>query len=372
MLDTTKAMINSVNRFKYLRNIDRVELVRELPLETNNLVTESGSKEKIEELQDDIRVNNLHVFCSSYFSLRLYRFFVVSLPAFITAASIFLFTTPTRVEKKDTADHYVKQESIYSSVYGFASSTSDVYDLNAAGDFFFHQLADPEIGTVENSATNGISVKIHDGEKCVTGNIRISSNGDMSVTSVGFVDNYIDLDEFKGINFEEAEDEEYTKLFDRLVVLIQNSGNLTKDQKATLDELTASDKKEIILKLVNYEYIGAEEVLLSKTRMPRRVIVAIIAAIYDIILIASYKSRKEEIDADILDFEDGILSCTSSEDSGHLFYSSLKMKEAFLAAERERILRLSDEIDKNVAPRDRKKLLTGYERKLVNKIRNKK
>ncbi len=373
MLDTTKTVINNINQFKFLRNIDRVSLKKDANTQTNNVVSEEGNKDRIMELQTDLRVNNLHVFRESYFSLRLYRFFVLTLPAIITAGAIGLLSTPSRVNKNDTATHYTKEETLYKFGEGVATQTKEVYDLDWTGDFFGHKIVSPEGVSVEDGVNDKITFKIHDGETCVTGSVNISNDGAMTANSAGVVNNYYDVDEYQDVTFNETEDDEmYALLFDRVVALVKDSGYLNSKNEEILDALTASDKKVIVLSIASYENHGKAEVILSKTRMPRKVMLIIIAAIYDLVLALTYSYRKDEIGVDVMTHENGKLIDQSTEYTGSLWFSSLKIKEAFLAAEKERILMLASEIDKNVAPEDRGKLLTGYEKRLVKKANKKK
>lgn len=373
MLDTTKTIINNINQFKFLRNIDRVSLKKDANTQTNNVVSEEGNKDRIMELQTDLRVNNLHVFRESYFALRLYRFFVLTLPALITAGAIGLLSTPSRVNKNDTATHYTKEETLYKFGEGVATQTKEVYDLDWTGDFFGHKIVSPEGVSVEDGVNDKITFKIHDGETCVTGSVNISNDGAMTANSAGVVNNYYDVDEYQDVTFNETEDDEmYALLFDRVVALVKDSGYLNSKNEEILDALTASDKKVIVLSIASYENHGKAEVILSKTRMPRKVMLIIIAAIYDLVLALTYSYRKDEIGVDVMTHENGKLIDQSTEYTGSLWFSSLKIKEAFLAAEKERILMLASEIDKNVAPEDRGKLLTGYEKRLVKKANKKK
>lgn len=112
MLDTTKTVINNINQFKFLRNIDRVTFKKMLILRLTMWLVKKAVRKKIMELQNNLRVNNLKVFANSYFGLRLYRFFVLTLPAIITAGAIGLLSTPSRVNRNDTATHYTKEETL--------------------------------------------------------------------------------------------------------------------------------------------------------------------------------------------------------------------------------------------------------------------
>ncbi len=367
MLDTTKTIINNLNQFKFLKNIDRVTLEKETSTETNNIVNESGSKDKIMKLQGDMRVSNLKTFAGNYFTLRAYRFVVVTLPALLSAAAIWLVQTPSRVDKNDTAHYYVRNETIYDSDAGVSTTIKDTYDLGDSGEFFGHQLVQPENGEVITYASNKILIEYHNGEKCLTADLKIDGNGEMTVSSADVVNNYIDINNNDGLNFQDENDDEYVSLFDRALAIIEESSSLSKDEKELLDSITNSEKQSIILNIVTYQDKGNVEVILSKTRIPRKVILGLIAFIYDVLLIASYNYRKEEFGTTCLDHKNGTLVTERDVYDGSVWFSALKMKEAFLAAEKERILLLNKEIVENVRESDRNKLLTSYEKKLIKK-----
>lgn len=367
MLSTTKAVINNLNQFKFIKNINKVDLVKDSSKETNNPIAEEASKDKILELQEENRISNLKVFTSSYARLRAFRFFAITLPACLSAAAIYLFTTPTRVDKEDNAKHYVREETVFSTEAGVFTSQSDVYDLGEAGEMFGHKLANPEMGEVNNYIYDSILVKIHNGEQCVTGVVKISDTGNMSVSEADSVSNYFDTDGYKGYEFKTLEDDSsYIELFNRVVLLLNDSGYLSKGEKELLDSLVDDEKREIILDIINYQNVGSEEILVSKTRMPRRIILAIVAAIYDIIVIGMFVSGYGE-DADILINDDGKLNVDNDNSDPNIFFGAIKMREAFKAAERDRILNLEKEINENVGVDDRAKLLTSYEKKLIKK-----
>lgn len=371
MLDTTKTIINNLNQFKFLKNIDRVTFEKEMSTETNNVVNESGSKDKIMKLQGDMRVSNLKTFASNYFTLRAYRFVVVSLPALLSAAAIWLIQTPSRVDKNDTAHYYVRNETIYDSDAGVSTTVKDTYDLGDSGEIFSHQLVQPENGEVITYATNKLLIEYHNGEACLTADLKIEGNGKMTVSSADVVNNYIDINNNDGLSFQDGNDDEYVALFDRALAIIEESSSLSKDEKDLLDSITNSEKKSIILNIIIYQDKGNVEVILSKTRIPRKVVLGLIAFIYDVLLIASYNYRKDEFGTTCLDHKNGNLVTEGDVYDGSVWFSALKMKEAFLAAEKERILLLNKEIVENVRESDRNKLLTSYEKKLIKKAEKK-
>ncbi len=69
MLDFTRAVINNINQIKYLKNIDRISLEKELDRDTNVPVKNEGSSKIIKYLEEEVRVNNLKVCFKNYFLL---------------------------------------------------------------------------------------------------------------------------------------------------------------------------------------------------------------------------------------------------------------------------------------------------------------
>ena len=153
--------------------------------------------------------------------------------------------------------------------------------------------------------------------------------------------------------------------------MLKNSRYLESDDKSILDNLTRDEKREIIIRIVRYNDIKSAKVIFSKTRLPRRVILTLISIIYWVLVGCFYFSYNLEIND--LDNNDGTLSLNPRKrDVENLFYESIKIKEAFMAAEKMRINNLKDAIDSNVAEADREKILTGYEKKLLKKDKSKK
>lgn len=369
MLDFTKTVINNLNQIKYLKNIDRITLEKKLDVDTNSPVKLEGSSLRIKELEGENRVNNLKICLKNYFFVRGTRFLMISMPALLTALAISTFFTPKRVERPGKATECTMEETIYSSNDGLCEKEPEkFYKLGDVADIFKHVIVDPkDAKPLKSTASlNGsIDVKIHNGEKSVTAEISLGSDGAMSIGGANVVNNYYDTDEYKDLVFREYEENEYNALFDRIVEMLMNSRYLSADGKKVLESLTQDEKREIILHIVKYDDIKPAEVIFSKTRLPRRIILTLISIIYwAVIGIFYYNNGLRVYD---LENNDGKL-CESAckRDAENLFYEALKVKEAFMAAERDRISNLKEEIDKNVANSDRNKILTRYERKLLS------
>lgn len=375
MLDFTRAVINNINQIKYLKNIDRISLEKELDRDTNVPVKNEGSSKIIKYLEEEVRVNNLKVCFKNYFFVRRTRFVMISLPAFLTALAISTFFTPKRVEEEGKVTECIMEETIYSSKDGLCEKEPmKLYRLGDIATMCSHVIVDSDADEVlDSNATldNSIDAKIHNGEECVDIQVSLAENGAMSISSANVVSDYFDLNENENLDFHEYEEKEYDNLFDRIVEMLKNSRYLESDDKSILDNLTRDEKREIIIRIVRYNDIKSAKVIFSKTRLPRRVILTLISIIYWVLVGCFYFSYNLEIND--LDNNDGTLSLNPRKrDVENLFYESIKIKEAFMAAEKMRINNLKDAIDSNVAEADREKILTGYEKKLLKKDKSKK
>lgn len=373
MLDFTKTVINNLNQIKYLKNIDRVSLEKKLDVDTNSPVKEEGSSKRIKELEEEVRVNNLRLCFKNYFLIRRSRFVLISMPAILTAVAISTFFTPKRVEEPGKVTECTMEETIYSSNDGLCEKEPEkFYKLGDAADMFKHVIVEPKDAKLLKSDTrlNGsIDVKIHNGEKSVTAEISLGSDGAMSIGGANVVNNYYDTDEYKGLVFHEYKENEYNALFDRIVEMLMDSRYLSADEKKVLESLTQDEKREIILHIVKYDDIKPAEVIFSKTRLPRRIILTLISIIYWAIVGIAFYNNDLRIN-DLENHDGELYQSGNSRDVGNLFYEALKVKEVFMAAERDRICNLKEEMDKNVANSDRNKILTRYERKLLSSAKS--
>lgn len=372
MFDVTRAVLNNINQIKYLKNQNKVTYEKVVPNNTMAPYKIEGNKEMIFSLQTSYRKNNLRCFLKNYAIIRGRRFVLISLPAILSASAIAFAFTPSRVNEEDKATKYIEEEKLYKSDEGVLENSKEVYYLNDNAEIFGHRLIEPNVEARLGSASNQIDVKIHDGESCIYGSVSIKDNGEMSVTDIESVTNYFDLDEYRGIDFQSVDEEYYEKLFDRIVDLFKSSGYINPDEKEMLDALVASDKKIIIIKILTYNYEESVDVLLSKTRLPRKIILALCALIYDILsaIFFTYVGNDlKRLKLDKYKNSFGQMYVEHAYEYKSLWEAMLNIKDAFLQAETERIERLYEEIEKNVCESDRKKLLTNYEKKLIQKKR---
>lgn len=368
MFDLTKALINNINQVKFLRNADRVTLQKssvDKEKETNYYGVKNGSLDKINRLQFDVRISNLKVFAENYGALRWKRFWFMSLPAILCGLSITSFFFPSRVNKKDTAHVYQESRTTYNSDYGETESEKDVYVLGEYGEFFHHELVDPDGEVIDSDdVKDKIKFEIYNDKKYLTATINKDSDGILSVASAD-TGEYYDFDS-KNLEYHET-DEDYEVLYNKIISMLDNY-NLLSDERKALNALSATDKKTIIIDIITYGDKGEADVILSKTRVPRRVVLIVILAIDLLINYFVWDANQMRFfEYNDLDQKNGELYEGQSYDPANFIFLPIRQKEAFIAAERERIMRLYDEINKNVVEEDRKRLLTGYEKKLIKK-----
>ncbi|MCH5166763.1 MAG: hypothetical protein J1F35_02610 [Erysipelotrichales bacterium] len=368
MLDITRAVLNNLNQARYLKNINRVNL-RNVVRETNtkNLVapTNQYSIDGIKNLQSNIRVKNLKCFVESYSYLKIQRFFVVTLPACLTAATIAVACVPNKDVKTGKVTTYNVEHTIYNSELGQATDSYKGYDRGFWNWLFRNNVDHSKVDMkkLPFEFSSELSFKIYDGMDAFFAKFSINENGEISNTSAKTAD-YIDLETFDNIVFNEL-DSEYPIIFDKVIQMLKDSSLVSKDEEEVLDRLTESDKKTIVMEIVRYTKIGKEEVSMTKTNNQLRNIMIFFTLAYILIELAViFINELEPGTTSELKYTNGVLEKESYATRVGLFFGPMKLREAFLAAERERILRLRREIEDNLVDDSDIKLLTRYERKL--------
>lgn len=376
MLSTLKAVLNNCNQRTFIKNINRVKLEKpNSGKDTNNITHIEGSKEGINNLSRDARVHNLKLFMNHYLSIRFYRFFYVSLPAVLTAAYLYPLTYPLRVEGEGDVNKYTKETTIYNFNEGEATTCEDVYDLSDREDFFKYKIMSPEgvsVLGVDDNVDNQIDIKVHDYESAFTASISWGDDGKLQTESFSAVLDYLDTCEFSNVQFLECEsDEEYEALFDRIIEILKESRYTDKDDEEFIDTLNSSDKKEIIMTITKYSEPEKSSVMLSKSEIPMKIFYLVMLGLVWLAVAVKYYARRSNYSVYDYRVNNGCFYETEyTRVPGNLFNEALNVKEAFLAGERDRIIKLWEEIKENVALEDQGKLLTKYEKKLIKKETN--
>ncbi len=363
MLSTTRAIINSINRFKYLKNINRVQLK---PKETNfNFSKSNVSLDEIEKLENEVRVNNLKVFSKNYAYLALKRFWFVSLPALLTASSIFTFVSSSKVSTKENLPTYDHEEMEYNSNYGVKKVSEPVYVTDEG--LKNYTLAHESNGIKESFVQDNIVFRISNNDDCLVAKLNITNEDKLTLSEVK-IGNYFDFTEYNPEEYSDDEAVNFDLLYDKIVSMINEYIKLTYGQKRVLETLSADEKKTVVINVSKYVNLRETSLDVYKSKMWLK-IALIIALIINLVIsgFTIWDDRDHITKFIELSFNDDGYLVECLKRNTNIIYEGIRYKEAFLAAERERIKLLEQEINKNVSCNDRQKLLTRYESHLLAK-----
>ena len=258
-------------------------------------------------------------------------------------------TEAKKIENVICGEHQVKLEDpklYYSSFFG-----KNFVDESRATDMLSGTGKRLEIYITEN--LEGFLAKLD-----------IRSDGSLSISDVD-KGSYINLNEYDFTDAVNVEDK-YVDLFDRTVDLILESSYINDEDKEKLSSLNDSDKKVIIAKIIEYQDLGATNVKVYKSNWFWRIALTIIAGIY--LWIVGFVHKEDGLPEFYeLSNNNGELVESEHKKNLGLFYLGVKYKEAFLAAERDRVQRIYDLCDENLVSSSRDKVLTSYEKKLIKK-----
>ena len=407
MFSAAKGFLNNLNQIKYIKNIDRVEMAK-IPnpddnLECNSEPFKDGSKEKIEYLQNDLRIDNLQIFSYSYFRLLWRRTWLFATPAVLASLLLGTVVSPQLSKKKDLPT--------YNSNFGESKKQEEVIHTNG------YNIVDEGINGDESSLSDEVVLKVYDDYNYFTADFYLGEEGKLTFKS-GDTSMHHDFTDYESMPFTDCDDK-YVSLFDKLVALIQESDSLPAEKIDVLTKLTEEEKKTIIIDVVRYVYLGDTEVLVEKSKFGPSIVLFVllcVSILVDVLYIVSNfgdcpqvfsrdelednpkdipqtskDNTEDELDDEvkedtqnskedteensanpvgkynvfpILSYKDGALNIDALAEVNMIF-QTIRYKEEFLAAERERILLLWDEICENIAEQDREKLLTKYEKKLI-------
>lgn len=368
MLETTKCVLNSLNQVKYLRNRDRVHMsMMECDSgNCNNVRTISGKMDKIDELQTKNRVNNLRVFSRNYRKLRWRRFWFISLPAILTALTVGSFLPPKRIPVRKDIPAYERTVTYYNSLYGETTSTEVGYVIDK--DLSSYQLPQGETEFSNKNVKDSVRLQIYNDDDYLNANVNISSNDLLNVTQVYTGDHY-DFTDYDEMTFTD-DAKKYDALYDKLVQIIKESELISEENLAVLDKLTEDEKKTVVIEVEKYVSLGNVNIKATKSKTFMRIVLIVMLIISLVIDWLYYDDKKlDTFSFKTLNHGNGELYECSKE-IVNLFYESLKYKEAYLAAERERLLLLDEEIKRNVSVPDQDRLTTKYEKKIIKKAKS--
>ena len=370
MFRLTKALINNVNQTTYLKNISKLK-PKTIDTDTKDLVNDAkhDSLDEINRLETEVRAQNLKLFLNNYLGLRTYRFLTISLPAILTAGTIALFATPNRHDAMTNFTLTHGQQKIYSSEYGKTEIEKDYYVTTVGDDLLSRSVSannEREIIESKSYLHDSLSFRIYDDVNSILAKFDIDSDGELTISHIKIGD-YLDLNDYKDYNFENL-DQDYYDLINRIINALNATNTLTDEQKTLLNNLNESDKKVIVAELIKYTELPDQDILISKPNTLWRIIFAIVTGLYLLIesmLIKEYKSEFFYIESEEIKNCNGELKKGEQFDY-RLWFGPLRLKEEFIAAERDRIMRIKEEIDKNATStvKNPAPILSRYERKM--------
>ena len=212
MSSYVQTIINNLNSMKYLHNINRVSPENiSCSATSNNPVTKPASLDEIIKVEEEIRHENLKVFAKAYIPAKLQRFFVVSLPALIGAATIASFVAPTHYSKEKNYKMYNVETTTLSSDLGQNVQEEKYYTAAIKRNL----IDQPELKYLAITSYDDVNFRIYDGTKSIVAKIQMNSDGSLRVNSVDAED-VIDKTGFEDLEYGDI-DPKYAQLFDDII-----------------------------------------------------------------------------------------------------------------------------------------------------------
>lgn len=364
MFRTLKAVLNNLNETHYLKKRMIIRFKK-----TDSSLSDTAekklaeNKEEIERLQGEVRHENLRIFTSNVLKARCKQTVLVTLPALMVAANIGIMTIPNKTLKTEEISAFVKKETIFTEEQQIPRVTDgNIYYYSLIGRDFVSET-DISIYNMDVNKSE-LSFLICDDLDGFLATIDILSDGRLVLRNINS-GKFIDLSKYDFSNATDIE-EKYLMLFDEIVDYIIDSNNLLPEYEEKLLNMSQSEKRDIMIKIVEWESIGDRDVEFYANNVGWKILWTLLTVAY-IAIEALVISKSRIKDSNMLSSQDGELIEDYQEEKG-LFLLVFKYKLAFLKAEQERIKRLyelySESLDPIMFAED---MLTPYERKLIGK-----
>lgn len=372
MFETLKAFFNNLDESKYLKirglvkykkkNAQGEEIYGDELNKRDSDVDIDANIREIERLQTDVRHKNLHVFASNFALATGKQTAVYTVPAVLIAINIALWVLPNTRVASDNLEGYKIVETVITE----EQQLEDYSDGNRYfSTFMGRDFVNDTDKNIMQITSDMMYFQIKDDLDGFLAKLTIDSEGKLAIESVE-KGKYIDLTEYDFTNAEALE-ARYVSLFDEVIEMIHDSNYINKSQKEELLAMAANDKRDILIRIVNYENLGELSVPVIKNNWGWRVGLLIVAAIYICVLGYIRYDNNGPFESNRLYNEEGELKSDFLPEKGLLFLG-LKYRAAFLKAEQDRIRRLYDlyreTLHSSMKPED---VMTLYEKKLVHK-----
>ena len=365
MFKVTRAIINNMNHFPYLNNVDKIS-AKVIDGNSKDMKDRDVILIELDKLETDIRASNLKVFLQSYIKLRKARFFYITFPAMLTAATIAVFRLPLNYDKKVEVDAYKGNHKLYNSELGEAEFDDKYYITDSSLELSENNEDDIEYtNTIQN---NSLTFKMYNDVNSILAKFTIDSDGGLNFNNIR-VDDIVDFNDYGNYDFTNIPDEEYEDLINRVINILKSSDILSEEQKMSLNSLLASDDKTIVADIINFTKVGQKEILVSKDSSFAKMALALLTFFYIFMELQFLRDQKPNYFSKKMDElvvnKNGKLVYGYEERIG-MIYGPIKLKIKFLEAEKVRIDRIKDEIfDKTHHHPDNCPILSRYEKKLT-------
>lgn len=366
-----KAVANNLNQIPYRKNINGVQLKTSEPIrvDAKNLVpAKKYSLDGLNKLETKVRKKNLKVFLTSYLVLRSARFIYISLPAMLTVGTIAYCFTPNTYNVYKDVETFRGEHKLYHSLKGVVEYEDKYVYLTLSESIIETDESELEekIEAIDYLKDDELVFKIYDELNSFLAKFSFNSNGQLTLNDY-VVGDVIDFNEYGKYEFGPT-NEDYDFLVTKIINILISSGVLTKEETDILMNLSESDKKVIVTEIHKYTQLENQRMLISKARYFAKSMWICATMVYYFALIMGLSQKKHhylECKGYKIKNENGELSFDkdSKEIYYGLIYGPLAIREHFLKAEYDRIMRIKNEIEEHTNPYANS-ILTKYERSL--------
>lgn len=355
---------NNLSERRYIKEAGNLEIKKiDNSDGQNNLpvtIDEARVLRELEQLEVNMRHNNLRVFIRNIVPCRLKQFFLYTVPALIVAGGVTLFVLPSTYTTTDNLEVFKKEEVVFlngeqsileddSKYYGVYIDRNYVDDNNKN----IHPLEGTDLEFYVTEGLEGFRIKAS-----------VDNDGKISI-SEAIKGDYVDLEKHEQEAFSEM-DSKYVELFDKVVDMVIEDSYFGKKDDQRLKELSDSDKAYIVGSLVSYYSQGYEDVEVVKNNWWARIGAIVALALYDWLIIY-LKNNQFVFESRKVSEKNGELDDTSETYELGFINLGLKYKEAFIDAEEKRIKRIYKLLEENFVPGTTDRVLTSYEKRLILK-----
>ena len=366
MFRLTKAILNNVNDKPFENNMTETSLVKDF--KNKNLSKEEvASLKKIYNLEMEARTDNLLIFAKHFSYVLLNRFFLVTLPAIISVATIKTAALPNKEVEPRMIEKHTGVHSLYNPDEGvreFSRTYLEQYQVR-------YYDVDEEVKILPHDIDKQIMIQIFDDEEnSFSAKFVVYSSGNFQYKlPTRYDDIYTEkYDKCEitdsGNNFDE--------LYNKIMKLIDEDNIISKKSRATLNKLTETEKRTILMEVIDYNsFIEEIEGAKTKSNIPKKVYYFALTSLY-IALAYRYLKEKEFKEKRIYN-DNGELKYEDEMKRFSLLYGPLKVRNAFIQAEADRIEQIKEEITFNITlgncTEEDYAILTDYEKELKYKKR---